>query len=177
MSNSWTYVTINQNPCTLSKSGFGKKMIFNTSLISLNPIIFPFCTYYFDHKEFVLTSISKTIYKQNHEFETLLCQVSIVKSCEKQLKRKDDRIQRLQLENQQFFSVRATHILKSRICEVHCHHVCIKKAITGFKVYLHKAYHFAHIFQSFCLGTKEKHCYGSNITGLQEGLKIWVCES
>ena len=42
--------------------------------------------------EFVLVSVAKPFYKQNHEFETFLCQVRIVKSCEKQLKRKDDRI-------------------------------------------------------------------------------------
>ena len=155
MSNSWTYVTIKQNPCTLSKSGFGKKIILNTTLISLNPIIFPFCTYYFDRKEFVLTSISKTIYKQNHEFETFLYQLSIVKICEKQLKRKDDRIQRLQLKNQQFFSVRATHILKSRICEVHCHHVCIKKLLQALKCTYIKLITLHTFFRVFAQGQKK----------------------
>ena len=154
MSNSWTYVTIKQNPCTLSKSGFGKKMILYLFNIS-KYIIFPFCTYYFDRKEFVLTSISKTIYKQNHEFETFLYQVSIVKSYEKQLKRKDDRIQRLQLKNQQFFSVRATHILKSRICEVHCHHVCIKKLLQALKCTYIKLITLHTFFRVFAQGQKK----------------------
>ena len=48
-----------------------------------------------DPSEFALASVTKPIYQQNHVFETLLCQVRIVKNCEKQLKGKDDKFYRL----------------------------------------------------------------------------------
>ena len=42
------------------------------------------------HRKYVLATVTKPIYIQDHEFGTLLCQVRIVKSCEKQSKRKND---------------------------------------------------------------------------------------
>ena len=40
--------------------------------------------------KFKLARITKHIYNQNHELETLLCQARIVKNCEKQSIWKDD---------------------------------------------------------------------------------------
>ena len=48
-----------------------------------------------DPSKFVLESVKKPIHQQNHVFETLLCQVRIVKNSEKQLKPKDDKFNRL----------------------------------------------------------------------------------
>ena len=42
--------------------------------------------------EFVLASVIKPIYQQHYESETLLWQGRIVKSCQKQSKRKDGKV-------------------------------------------------------------------------------------